>query len=198
MWFLSRLHPKKGLEFLIPAYAEAHTAEDVLVLAGPAHSERYLAELEEKVHQNNIENRVVFTGILNGPERIEAFVDAEIFALPSHQENFGIVVAEALACRLVVVISDRVNLCDFVRDHEVGKVIPRDTKALANALRSLLDDKQALAVLGVRAREAAFREFDWSLIGHRWKKQYQDMVNQYRSSRSEKKRIAVRSLEGDC
>jgi glycosyltransferase involved in cell wall biosynthesis len=117
--FLGRLHNKKGCDLLIEAFAAAsenQTAGDnlQLVLAGPADS-RHLEELKGIVSdrfagRNPEASRVTFTGMLQGDLKWGAFAAAEAFVLPSHQENFGIAVAESLACATPVLISNKVNI----------------------------------------------------------------------------------------
>ena len=90
--FLSRVHYKKGLDLLIPAFAQAKlTADAMLVIAGPV-AQGFMPQLEALVREHGIADRTVFTGMLRGRDRIEAMVDADLFVLPSRQENFGIVI----------------------------------------------------------------------------------------------------------
>lgn len=109
--FLSRLHPKKGCDLLLRAFgAVAKDDPDLmLVMAGPV-DEAYGAELKKIAADAGIADRVVWTGMVKGDIKYGAFRAAEAFALPSHQENFGIAVAEALACGLPVLISHQVNI----------------------------------------------------------------------------------------
>jgi glycosyltransferase involved in cell wall biosynthesis len=117
--FLGRLHNKKGCDLLIEAFASATERPAVgdelqLVLAGPADSS-YLEELKgivsSRFPERNAEaSRVAFTGMLEGDLKWGAFAAAEVFVLPSHQENFGIAVAESLACGTPVLISNKVNI----------------------------------------------------------------------------------------
>jgi len=117
--FLGRLHNKKGCDLLIEAFASAaqgQADEDKLqlVLAGPADSS-YLEELKGILSRrfagrNGEASPVVFTGMLEGDLKWGAFAAAEVFVLPSHQENFGIAVAESLACGTPVLISNKVNI----------------------------------------------------------------------------------------
>ena len=93
--YLSRLHPKKGCDLLLTAFAEiAATHADLdLVMAGPA-TDEYLAQLKQQAAALGISGRVHWPGMLQGAAKWGAYRAAEAFVLPSHQENFGIVVAE--------------------------------------------------------------------------------------------------------
>jgi glycosyltransferase involved in cell wall biosynthesis len=106
--FLGRLHEKKGCEELIRALATTPTAR--LVMAGPCADESYLAMLRRLTSQLGCADRVTFTGMLTGNLKWGALAAAEVFILPSHQENFGIAVVEALACGVPVLISNQVNI----------------------------------------------------------------------------------------
>ena len=104
--FLGRLHEKKGCEQLIRAFAGSGTQPWHLIMAGPCADESYLARLKQLAGPRPI----TFTGMLSGNLKWGAFAACEAFILPSHQENFGIAVVEALACEKPVLISDQVNI----------------------------------------------------------------------------------------
>ncbi len=115
--FLSRVAEKKGCDLLLRAFAEVRRQGDSdlhLVLAGPPASERYLAELQsiarETLGADLAGTAVTFPGMLTGALKWGAFSAAEAFVLPSHQENFGIAVVEAMACGTPVLISNQVNI----------------------------------------------------------------------------------------
>lgn len=115
--FLSRIHYKKGVELLINAYSrllqnsQDRTAIPKLVIAGPGLETPYGQKMYHLVINNPLlKNQVFFTGMLFGNEKWGALYGCEAFVLPSHQENFGIAVAEALACKKTVLISNQVNI----------------------------------------------------------------------------------------
>jgi len=127
--FLSRIHPKKGCDLLLAAFASvADTDPDLhLVMAGPAEPSLQ-AELERQAQARGIASRVTWTGMLSGDHKWGAFYAADAFVLPSHQENFGIAVAEALACGLPVLISDKINIWREIVEDGVG-IVAEDTEA---------------------------------------------------------------------
>jgi len=178
--FMSRVHPKKGLDLLIPAFgrmcaaqARGETANrgTMLVIAGPD-AQGHQANLERLVVELRLQERVVFTGMLNGAERIEALVDADLFVLSSYQENFGNVVIEAAAAGRPVVVSDQVNLCDEVLAAGIGGVVPASVEPLAAELARWMNDAPLRAAAGTRGREYALSRFDWSAIARRWCEHY--------------------------
>jgi glycosyltransferase involved in cell wall biosynthesis len=109
--FLSRLHKKKGCDLLIHAFAHVSSMDPSLqlIMAGPD-SMDWRADLEQESEALGIRDRITWTGMLTGDLKWGALHAAEVFVLPSHQENFGIAVVEALACRLPVLISDKINI----------------------------------------------------------------------------------------
>jgi len=116
--FLGRLHPKKGCDQLIEAFGLIARLDPELrlVMAGPDHV-GMRARLIERADRLGIGERVVWPGMLSGDAKWGAFYAADAFILPSHQENFGIAVVEALACGLPVLISNKVNIWrEIVRD----------------------------------------------------------------------------------
>lgn len=132
--FLSRIHPKKGLDLAIAAFARHAAARPDLqfVIAGPDQSGLRPA-LEAQVAAAGLAARVHWTGMLKGDAKWGALRNAEALFLPSHQENFGIVVAEALACGVPVLISDKINIWREIVADGAGLVGP-DTEAGASAV----------------------------------------------------------------
>ena len=138
--FLSRIHPKKGCDLLIEAFAHVakQNAALHLVMAGPDQL-GWKKKLEAQAEALGIANRITWTGMLSGDLKWGAYRTAEVFILPSHQENFGIVVAEALACGVPVLISDKVNIWREIRSMEAGLVADDNLEGTLSLLRTWLD-----------------------------------------------------------
>jgi glycosyltransferase involved in cell wall biosynthesis len=109
--FLGRLHAKKGCDLLIDAFAAVaqHHPQLHLVMAGPDRN-GLQAQLAQQAQARGVHSRITWTGMLEGRLKWGALRAAEVFVLPSHQENFGIAVAEALAVGTPVLISTQVNI----------------------------------------------------------------------------------------
>ena len=137
--FLSRIHPKKGVDLLIEAFAAVATSDPrlQLVIAGPDQV-GWQATLQQRAASLGIADRISWPGMLSGDLKWGAFRAAELFCLPSHQENFGIVVAEALACRLPVAIGEPVNIASEVSSAGAGLVHPDTAGGTTDALRRWL------------------------------------------------------------
>jgi glycosyltransferase involved in cell wall biosynthesis len=114
--FLGRLHEKKGCEDLIEAFAATWNSAGEqalhLVMAGPSADQDYLLHLQQLAGTAVARGElpITFTGMLSGSIKWGAFSAADAFILPSHQENFGIAIVEALACGTPVLISNKVNI----------------------------------------------------------------------------------------
>lgn len=134
--FLSRINEKKGVDLLIEGYAKARTSETpMLVIAGPGLDTSYGNKILALVERHDLQDMVVFPGMLSGDLKWGAFYSCEAFILPSHQENFGIAVVEALACHKPVLISNQVNIWKEIKA-EGGGLVADDTPAGAQKLIS--------------------------------------------------------------
>jgi len=173
--FMSRIHPKKGLDLLVPAFSKLKDRDAVLAIAGPD-SDGYQHQVESMVKAHGVQHRVVFTGMLRGVDRLAALADADLFVLPSYQENFGVVVVEALAAGTPVIISDQVNLYPDVLAAEVGEVVPTDVDRLAGAMDRWLADETLRRSAGEKARLFARARYDWRSIAGRWKEHYAALI----------------------
>jgi glycosyltransferase involved in cell wall biosynthesis len=133
--FLSRIHPKKGPDLLLDAFAEVAASHPALqlVMAGPD-SVGWQKTLEERARKLNIADRVVWTGMLSGDIKWGAFRAADAFILPSHQENFGIAVVEALACGVPVLTTDKVNIWREVSADGAGLIAGDDLRGTRDLL----------------------------------------------------------------
>lgn len=153
--FLSRIHEKKGCDLLIEAFARvAQDHDDLhLLIAGPDQA-GWKAELQALASKLGVSDRITWPGMLQGRKKWGCFYAAEAFCLPSHQENFGIVVAEALGCGKPVLISDKVNIWREVHEDGAGIVGSDTLNGTAQTLRQWLGlpaierDRMALAAKG--------------------------------------------------
>ena len=164
--FLSRIHPKKGLDLLIEAFAVVAPSDPrlQLMIAGPDQV-GWQASLQQRAAALGIADRITWPGMLTGELKWGAFRCAELFCLPSHQENFGIVVAEALACGLPVSIAQPVNISAEVAAAGAGFVHADTVAGTTEALRQWLavppDEKKQM---GIRGSKLFYEQFDFSSI----------------------------------
>lgn len=161
--FLGRVHPKKGCDLLVRAFAESapKLPSDLdLVIAGPDQV-GWSAELQALSDQLGTGHRIHWPGMLKGALKWGALRGAEALVLPSHQENFGFVVAEAMACSTPVLISDKVNIWREVSAAQAGLVQPdtfEGTKALIEKFHALsAEDRKRMSE---DARRGFLKHFD--------------------------------------
>jgi glycosyltransferase involved in cell wall biosynthesis len=170
---LSRLHPKKGLDVLIDAFQSLETQQFPgwrLVIAGDGPSE-YVSRLKSKVK----EDRIRFTGWLDGERKEAALGGASLLALPSHQENFGLCVMEALAHSVPVLVSPNVNLATEIAAANAGWIATIDKDALAERLAEALHDKEELTRRG-RAGKQLSQKYSWENAARNLAALYRDLL----------------------
>lgn len=161
--FFGRLVSKKSPDLLLTAFAQWHRGrrclEDViLVFAGPDEGDGFLSKLKALAEQCNLKERILFVGPLYDDAKWSAYRDADLFVLPSQNENFGNTAAEAAVCGTPVIVTDRCGIAPLIG--EAGLVIPHDLKELQLALGKLLEDP----VLRHRCRngcEDLVRKLSW-------------------------------------
>jgi len=146
----------------------------MLVIAGPD-ADGYRHKLERMVARRGLTDRVIFTGMLYGRERLEALADADLFVLPSYQENFGIAVVEALAAGCPVLVSDHVNIHSQITQAGVGGMTPARIGPLAEALNKWMNDPALRAAAAARAPGFVREHYDWRAIAQRWTERYAQM-----------------------
>lgn len=169
--FLSRIDEKKGVDLLINAYSSClkninnkhiQTAKlPKLVIAGPGLDSPYGKKIQQLVAQDkDLQRNVIFPGMLSGNAKWGAFYGCEAFILPSHQENFGIAVVEALSCGKPVLISDQVNIWREIETAGGGFVRQNTLEGTSQLLKyweqARLDDKKLLARNAISAYRKNF------------------------------------------
>lgn len=160
--FLSRIHPKKGCDLLIRAFARiASQFPDVdLVIAGPDQV-GIKQQLQSEAKDLAIASRIHWPGLLQGDAKYGAYRMADAMVLPSHQENFGIVVAEALACAIPVLITNKVNIWREVQAGGGGLIANDDIDDITKMLTRFLSmPKEERALMGDAALRSFKQKFD--------------------------------------
>lgn len=142
--FLGRIISKKSPELLIEAFAQwrrmaSHDGDSKLILAGPDEGDGFSVELKKKVDRLLLNPHVVFTGPLYDDAKWSAYLDADVFVLPSQNENFGNTAGESVGCGTPVIVTDRCGIAPIV-EGRAGLVIPHSVAALGRALELLLSN----------------------------------------------------------
>ena len=174
--FLSRIHERKGADLLIGAFSELKNkfGNVKLVIAGA--DEGYLDKLKLIVSKLDIKGEVIFPGPLYEEDKLEAYVDADIFVLPSKskEESFGNVVLESLACGTPVIITDNCGVSEWITD-DVGYVVECDRTQLYNALYKMLTDDEKEHMSGYAKKFV--RGFSWNGTIEKYEREYHSLTN---------------------
>jgi len=181
--FLGRLVSKKSPDLLLEAFsrwAERGNGSRgaVLVIAGPDEGDGFRRHLETIAAQKGLGDRVLFTGPLYGEVKWAAYRDADVFVLPSQNENFGNTAGEAVACGTPVLVTDRCGIAPIL-EKRAGLVVPHDCAALEAGLSRILDDPALAAQLHEGCKDVA------NVLG--WAEPLAQMENIYRELISERR-----------
>ena len=178
--FLGRLHPTKGAERLLDAFARltAQNRDVVLVMAGPDEwrlEEQWRATLA----RGGLANQVIFAGMLTGDDKGDVLARADLFALPSIGEGFSMAVLEALASSTAVMLSPGCNFPE-VEVAGAGVVVDADPAAMADVMMRLLSDRDELRAMGTRGRRLVAERYSWDVIADRLIDVYERGARQHR------------------
>jgi len=160
--FLGRIHRKKGCDLLIEAFGKIASKDPGLnlVMAGPD-QQGWSKELRQMARAAGVEDRVHWPGMLTGDAKWGAFYASEAFVLPSHQENFGIAVAEALSCGRPVLLADKVNIAEDVAKDQAGFMEPDTAEGTLRLLdRWIATTPETRATMSERAIECFRQRYD--------------------------------------
>lgn len=181
--FLSRLHPKKGLDILAEAFSGLQRRRDGvrLVVAGPEAGAG--SAFRAAIAAHGLEDRTHVVGPLYGAAKYEAFADAACFCLPSRQEGFSVAIIEALACATPAVISDA---CHFpeVATLGAGRVLPLTADAFAEALDEMISDSRLARRMGEQGRRLVEDRLTWRAIASQTLAAYDAHLKPVRASRT--------------
>lgn len=174
--FLSRLHPKKGLDYLIPALSKLSDYRFIFVLAGSGTPE-YENEVKSLLFAHDMEKRTYLTGFVQGELKNLLMQGADLFALTSHSENFGVAVLEALAAGIPAIATPGVALADMIEKEKLGYIAELNIDAIATSVKHILDHPQQLKATGDRARQFILENYTWDNIAAKMISVYQDLIS---------------------
>ena len=173
--FLSRLHYKKGLDFLADALAicASSNSDLQLVVAGPDDGAR--SDFQQRIDRAGLTNRTHIVGPLYGPQKLAALRGACCFCLPSRQEGFSMAIAEALACEIPVVISKD---CHFpeVAEVKAGFVVNLDPQEIARAILQIVNNPHLANEMGRAGRQLIETRFTWPRVAQQSIEAYQRAI----------------------
>ncbi|NVO02407.1 MAG: glycosyltransferase [Bacteroidetes bacterium] len=158
-----------GIEYLIEAFND-------VVINNPEKSLRLLivgngsceSELKSRVKELQIEDKVLFAGFVNHSEIVSYYNNIDIFVVPSIRESFGVSVIEASACELPVIVSNTGGLPEVVENNSTGFIVPpQNSKAIAEAIEILLNDKMLISEMGKAGRKMVETKYNWPICVER-------------------------------
>lgn len=162
--YLSRLHERKGIDLLIKSFKNIKNkiGPSKLVIAGP--DDHYLEHINHLVHELGMEDSIIIPGPLYENDKLEAYVDADVFVLPSRDryESFGNVVVEAMACQTPVVVTRFCGVSEWI-NQEVGRVVDYEETALGRGILEILQNKK-LNIMSQKAQKMALDTFSWDQV----------------------------------
>lgn len=174
---LSRLHPKKGLDVLIAAFIALTQQPGLnqwrLVIAGDGPAD-HVSLLKRKAAA--AQDRIVFTGWVDGERREEMLQNASLLVLPSFQENFGLCVMEALARSVPVLVSPHINLASEIQEANAGWIAPVERQALTEKLAEAMSDPEEREKRG-RAGKLLSNNYSWERTATDLVKLYAGITN---------------------
>lgn len=172
--FLGRLHPKKGLDLLAPAFSRIHRSfpDTHLVIAGSDNS-NFLETAKGYFSNVNCLDSVTFTGLLNGDLKYSALAAATFYVAPSYSEGFSMSILEGMASGLPCVIT---NTCNFPEASHVAHVVNVDTDHIYQAMLNILSNNEQSKELGNQARDFVFKNYTWESSAKKLINCYESMV----------------------
>ncbi len=158
--FVGRIYPVKGLPLLVEAWAKVRPSGWKLRLVGPDEA-GHQAQVERLIHEQGLANIIAFEGPLEGESKAAAYREADLFILPSHTENFGMAIGEALSYGVPVLTTKGTPWSSLI-DHQCGWWVDVDSTAIAHALREATSlNSTTLQEMGARGLEMARNAFSW-------------------------------------
>ncbi len=170
--FMGRMNIKKGLDLLLPAFANYLRANNdaILILAGP--EDGYLAETKKFIADHQLADRIRYVGMLTDTIKLAALADADLFVLPSYSEGFSIAVLEALAAGVPALVSDRVGFGEYIRRYNAAYLSPLTVEGVEKGLSTMLEKESTRVEFAQRGSEMVAENFDITKVAQKMLEAY--------------------------
>jgi glycosyltransferase involved in cell wall biosynthesis len=182
--FLGRIYPVKGLPMLVDAWARVRPNGWMLRIAGPDEA-GHRAEVENAITAAGLSDTISFLGPVNGRAKQSVFLEADLFVFPTHSENFGMAIGEALAHGLPVLATKRAPW-PMLPERGCGWWVDATVDGVAEGLKQATSqDSETLQAMGARARGLIAAQFGWANVAKQFINMYEELtVGNLRSQKS--------------
>lgn len=165
--FLSRINIKKGLDVLLPAFERVRKVYPAAVLAIVGPDDGYLADVQRFIEERKLASSILVPGMLTGTEKLEALVDADVFALPTYSESFSLAALEAMVCGAPVLTTDRIGFGHLLKVNPAAEVVVPTVDDVERGLLRLLGDADYRVHLAEKGRQFAREVADIDVVATR-------------------------------
>ena len=159
--FLGRIHEIKGLDLLIKSFNNLPNDNVKLAIVGGDYG--FKKEIDDLIEEYNLNDKVIFPGVLTGKDKLEALVDCDLFVMPSRYESFTTSGLEAMACNKPLVLTKNNHIHTWVNDN-VGLTCEFEVEELTKCLNTLLNDELLCKQFGKIARKLIEEEYNWDNV----------------------------------
>jgi glycosyltransferase involved in cell wall biosynthesis len=176
--FLGRIHQVKGLDLLVRVFQRLSPEyPDLFLVIAGSDNDGYGGIIKKIIENYHLENKIIFSGILTGEEKVSALSDAQAFVLPSYSECFPMAMVEAMACRTPVIISNQVGIYKDVAAHQAGIVVETNPESLYQGLKKVLDNENLRQSLTDNATKMVQEHFNIKEVAQLMIRAYQEITN---------------------
>jgi glycosyltransferase involved in cell wall biosynthesis len=177
--FLSRINWIKGLDILIPSFAKLYKEDKNchLLIAGKDDGDGYEKKARQWVSVYGLSDAVTFAGLLTGRDKFMAFYGSDVFVLPSYSEGLPTAVIEAMACRLPVVVSDKVGMYREISEYNAGIIVETNVDSLYKGMKTLLENPKLREELSRNGKRMVYDLYDINNVADKMIKVYEEAIN---------------------
>jgi glycosyltransferase involved in cell wall biosynthesis len=183
--YLGRLHKIKGIGLLIDSFSDLENKHSDIKLAIVGPDDGNLATLKKQIKYLGIDRKILLMGPLYGYDKISAYVDCDVYVLPSFYESFGNTVLEACACGAPVIVTDRCGTADII-DNRAGLVVPYDKDYLRDAILHMLSDEKLRQDFSKNGKLLVRERFNWEKIAEQIECLYFNCIRERLRTRNER------------
>lgn len=173
--FLSRVHLKKNLEGLFEALSKVNF-DFKLKIAGSG-EKAYINELKKLAEEKNIAGKIEWLGEVLGDKKFQVYADADLFVLPSHNENFANVVVESLSAGTPVMVSNKVGLHEYVSKNDLGYVCSTEANSIVETLNQIFSEKEKLGEKTKKVKAVVRKDFSTNQLVDKYISEYKALSN---------------------